>query len=116
MSTDDAAAAKDCDCDDDENVELPALEHGYREVPMRWSELAEIIGSGELSRLTRHKSQQRKYEVFKRSIKRKWRSLYDFMYVAVAVLCVRTSLGHDREDSNLGIVATEPRPLPARFS
>lgn len=80
----DTAAATDNDDDDDDDesdVELPTLEHGYRTVPMEWSELAEIISSGQLSRLTRHERQQRKYEVFKRKLRRTWRSLYDYMYV-----------------------------------
>ena len=87
-STADAAAADvitetDCENDDDDNeVELPPLEHGYREVPMEWRELGEIVGSGQLSRLTRQESQQRKYEIFKRNLRRKWRSLCDYMYVS----------------------------------
>jgi Protein of unknown function (DUF3605) len=89
-AADESAAADvipetDCqndDDDDDDEVELPPLEHGYREVPMEWPELREIVGSGQLSRLTRHKSQQRKYEIFKRSLRRKWRSLCDYVYVS----------------------------------
>jgi hypothetical protein len=76
---------EDHDDNDDSSIELPVLEHGYREVPMEWAELRGVIEREEWSRLTRSIEQQRTYEVFKRRARRRWRSLHDCVYVLLGL-------------------------------
>jgi hypothetical protein len=65
--------------DDGSTIKLPALEHGYRDVPMEWPELTRIVEQREWSKLTRSIEQQRTYEIFKLHAKRRWKSLHDYL-------------------------------------
>ena len=60
-------------------IALPVLKHGYRETPLSWNELQKILLDNDLDRLTRSVAQQQEYEIFKKDLNSKWRSMHDFV-------------------------------------
>lgn len=70
--------------DDSSPIVLPELKYGYRTEPLAWPELLDIVDpppprEPNLDRLCRNRQQQYGYEVYKRRLKRNWRSMHDFV-------------------------------------
>lgn len=67
-----------------DDVILPVLKYGYRETPLQWNEVQQIVlQERNYDRLTRSASQQRDYEINKRAIQHEWASVHDY------VLCTK---------------------------
>ena len=68
--------------DSDKRIQLPVLQYGYRTVPLDWPELVQIILIEKcLAKLSRSVEQQRDYEIYRRDLKRHWKSIYDHILV-----------------------------------
>jgi len=65
----------------DDDIQLPVLEYGYRTTKCGWTELKEILLAENpiIAKMSRSQEQQREYEIYKRDLKRKWRSVVDFV-------------------------------------
>ena len=67
---------------DGEDVVLPVLKYGYRQSPLQWDELRQIIRvEKDMDKLTRSRPQQLHYELYKRQLRQNWKSIYDYILV-----------------------------------
>jgi hypothetical protein len=81
---------------EEEEITLPVLKYGYRETPMSWPDLVQIIQVEQnLDKLARSVPQQREYERYKRRLLREWRSIHDY------VLCEK--FGVERRPASTGL-------------
>jgi hypothetical protein len=65
---------------EEEEITLPVLKYGYRETPMTWPDLVQMIRVEQnLDKLGRSVPQQREYELYKRRLLREWRSVNDYV-------------------------------------
>lgn len=65
-------------------ISLPVLKFGYRSERFQWDELREIIEGvdKDLAKLSRSKSQQREYEVFRYHLRRQYKSVIDYILIS----------------------------------
>jgi len=100
-----AAAEADRKNNDPTRIHLPVLEYGYRTVPLEWEELRDIIGTGELAKLSRCVEDQKEYEIWKRDLKSHWKSVYDYL------LCNKFGMEgcfERRTDAETGLYCAHP--------
>ena len=66
----------------DIELPLPDLKYGYRDEPLTWSELIEIIHHKDLARLTRSSQDQRTYQIFNYHLKQQYVSSTDYLLIS----------------------------------
>ena len=66
----------------DIDLPLPDLKYGYRDEPLTWSELTEIIHHNDLARLTRSSHDQRTYQIFNYHLKQQYLSSTDYLLIS----------------------------------
>lgn len=65
---------------DEVAITLPHLRYGYRETPLTWKDLHQfIVVEKDVEKMARSVSQQQDYERFKLQLRRKWRSMMDYV-------------------------------------
>jgi hypothetical protein len=93
---------------DEDGVVLPVLKYGFRSTPAPWHELKQIVGEGDLAKLSRSRAQQIQYEKYKRDILRSWKSILDF------VLCNKLHFESELDPESERLVANIPSEKKTR--
>lgn len=90
--------------DNPEDIVLPILKYGYRDTPLQWKEIQQIVlVERNFDRLTRSEAQQRNYELSKRRIQGEWASIHD------CVLCTKFEIPFEVQHSGLKRAIRENR-------
>ena len=80
--------------DADKRIQLPHLQYGYRTEPMNWTEVSRAVAV-DVALLSRSVQQQADYEIYKRHILKKWKSVLDHVLV--------NKLGLERRTDSQGL-------------